>query len=67
MLKICRLGLIQDKVWTFVDQTENGVTISTTFNVFGTSTYSTMEITLDNWEKAVEAFIFSGYYQKLNK
>lgn len=67
MLKICRLGLIENRVWTLIDQVENGVTISTVFNVFGTSTYSTMEITLDNWEKAVEAFIFSGHYQKLNK
>lgn len=64
MLKICRLGLIQDKVWTFVDQTEDVVTISTVFNVFGTSTYATMKVHIDKWEIAVEDFIFSQYYQK---
>lgn len=64
MLKICRLGLIEDKVWTLVDQTEDVITISTVFNVFGTSTNAIMKVHIDKWEIAVEDFIFSQYYQK---
>lgn len=67
MLKICRLGLIEDRVWTLVDQIEDVVTISTVFNVFGTSTHATMKVHIDKWEIAVEDFVFSNYYQKRKK
>ena len=67
MLQICRLGLIEDRVWSLTEQNGDVVTISTVFNVFGTSTYVTMKVHIDKWEVAVEDFVFSNYYQKRKK
>jgi hypothetical protein len=67
MLKICNLGLIEDRVWSLTEQNGDVITISTVFNVFGTSTYATMKVDIDKWEVAVEDFVFSNYYQKRKK
>lgn len=67
MLNICKFGLIQDTVFFFVNENNNAVRINTIYNVFGTQVTATMDVSHEQWEKAVEDFIFSDYFHRREK
>lgn len=67
MINLCRIGLIEDKLF-YYQATSNGVIVANTQFKLGTKIIiATINVSEDVWDAAVEDYVFSNKYQRKSK
>lgn len=64
MMNLCRIGLIEDKLFYYQGTNNDIVVAKTTFNLGTKSIVATINVSEDIWEAAVEDYVFSDKYQR---
>lgn len=65
-MNLCRIGLIEDKLFCYLN-TNNGIVVaSTQFKLGDKSIVATINVSEDIWEAAVEDYVFSDKYKRKN-
>ena len=63
-MNLCRIGLIEDKLFRYVSETETTIVACTDFKVGNFNVVATMNVRKDVWESAVEDYIYSEHNAK---
>ena len=64
MMNLCRIGLIEDKLFRYVSETETSIVASTEFKFDNFNIVATINVRKDIWESAVENYVYSEHNAK---
>ena len=67
MMNLCSIGLIEDKLFRYVSESETTIVACTDFKFGNFNVLATINVRKDVWESAVEDYIYSEHNVKFMK